>query len=337
LLELTLRSGRVQRPHRSHDTSFSRMTALTSGPWFPLAVTLMATTPAIASDRNIGILLRTSRTQPAETVTIPTTQPKCHGHGRSRRLSLSGIVLAGAVQNPSPAPHCDEATKEFSQEWGFFSAAIASADQVANIMSGSNPDSPPPFPVVLIGASAGGIRALRKLLSELPKDFPAPIVIVQHRSPSRTSELSTILARSSSLPVIDAEVDDVMKAGVVYLARPDLHLGISTAGQFVYSDGRPIRYVLSSVNPLFASAAKVFGGRTIAVVLTGSGADGTDGVQAVKTHGGTVIAQDRATSEHFGMPGSAIATGAVDYVLPLEEIAPALVRLAARSDAPIPS
>ena len=197
-------------------------------------------------------------------------------------------------------------------------------------MIGFGPQSLPTFPVVLIGASAGGIRALRKLLSELPKDFPAPIVIVQHRSPSRTSELSAILGHSSTLPVVDAEVDDVMKAGYVYLARPDLHLAVRGGGQFVYSDGRPIRFVLSSVNPLFASAAALFGARTIAVVLTGSGADGTDGVQAVKTHGGTVIAQDRATSEHFGMPGSAIATGAVDYVLPLEEIAPALVRLATR-------
>src|SRR5262245_43606999 len=189
----------------------------------------------------------------------------------------------------------------------------------------------PSFPVVLIGASAGGIQALPTLLSALPKDFPASVVIVQHRSPARTSTLSAILARSSALPVVDAEVDDVMKAGFVYLARPDLHLGVTDAGQFIYSDGRPIRYVLSSANPLFASAAAAFGSRTIAVVLTGSGADGTDGVQAVKTHGGTVIAQDRTTSEHFGMPGSAIATGAVDYVLPLEEIAPALVRLAARS------
>jgi two-component system chemotaxis response regulator CheB len=89
-----------------------------------------------------------------------------------------------------------------------------------------------------------------------------------------------------------------------------------------------IRHVLSSANPLFSSAAKVFGSRVIAIVLTGSDRDATNGVQTVKTRGGIVIAQDRATSKMFAMPRSAIETGCVDRVMPLEEIAPALMRLA---------
>ena len=95
-------------------------------------------------------------------------------------------------------------------------------------------------------------------------------------------------------------------------------------GAFVYRDGRRIRFLRSSANPLFESAAKVFEGHVIAVVLTGYGRDGTDGVQGVKIHGGTVIAQDLATSEQWSMPQSAIQSGAVDYVLPLSAIGPAL-------------
>jgi two-component system chemotaxis response regulator CheB len=91
------------------------------------------------------------------------------------------------------------------------------------------------------------------------------------------------------------------------------------------ADGRKIRGVLSSANPLFESAARALPSRVIAVVLTGYDRDGTDGVQAVKRSGGIVIAQDEATSESFGMPRSAIETGCVDRVLPLQEIGPALV------------
>jgi two-component system, chemotaxis family, protein-glutamate methylesterase/glutaminase len=104
-------------------------------------------------------------------------------------------------------------------------------------------------------------------------------------------------------------------------------LTLTDAGTFSYVDGQRINHVLSSANPLFISSAAALGTRAIAVVLTGFGSDGTDGVQSIKAGGGIVIAQDERTSEAFGMPGAAIKTGAVDYVLPLEEIAPTLVRL----------
>jgi two-component system chemotaxis response regulator CheB len=111
----------------------------------------------------------------------------------------------------------------------------------------------------------------------------------------------------------------------VYVASPDLHLTVTRTGRFAYSDGYRIRHVLSSANPLFASPAESFGPGAIGVVLTGYDADGTDGVQAIRSCGGTVIAQDERTSEQFAMPSSAIRPGAVDSVL--EEIVPALVRL----------
>jgi two-component system chemotaxis response regulator CheB len=185
-----------------------------------------------------------------------------------------------------------------------------------------------PPAVVVIGASAGGIEAVSTILQSLPKDFPAPIVVVQHRTPTAESFLVAVLGRRSTLPVIEASEGDSLKPGVVYIARADQHLTLTGAGGFVYVDGRRIHHLLSSATPLFESAARVYGKGAIGVVLTGYGQNGTDGVQAIKGRGGVVIAQDEETSRQFGMPRAAIETGAVDYVLPVEEIAPALVRVA---------
>jgi len=187
---------------------------------------------------------------------------------------------------------------------------------------------PPPRVAVLVAASAGGVQALSTIVHGLPADFPAPIVIVQHRPAGYKSLLAEILRRRSALPVTEAIAGDTLKPGTVYLARADRHLTVTHAGRFEYLDGHPIRHVLSSANPLFTSAADVFGTGAIGIVLTGTGHDGTDGVQAISEGGGVVIAQDRATSEYFDMPRSAISTGAVNYVLPLEDIAPALVVVA---------
>ena len=181
--------------------------------------------------------------------------------------------------------------------------------------------------VVVIVASAGGVPALMTLLSQLPGTFPAPIVIVQHRPTTRESLLLQVLVRATPLHVVEAKENDRLEPGTVYVARPDLHLTISRHRHVHYCDGQRIRHVLSSANPLFVSSAEAFGPGTIGVVLTGTGSDGTDGVQAIKRRGGVVIAQDQHTSKFFSMAASAIATGAVDYVLPLDEIAPMLRRL----------
>jgi two-component system chemotaxis response regulator CheB len=195
---------------------------------------------------------------------------------------------------------------------------------------------------VVLAASAGGIRALGRLLAALPQDLPAAILIVQHRTPTKRSHLEQILGRQSRIPVTSAVEGEPVRGGVIYLARPDLHLTISADKRFVYSDGTRIRHVRSSANPLLESAAAAFDGRVIAVVLTGGGSDGTDGVQSVKAHGGTVIAEDPTTAEHFAMPQAAVRSGAVDYVLPLAAIGPAIdaitrgVPLGASMGGPLP-
>ena len=179
--------------------------------------------------------------------------------------------------------------------------------------------------VIAMAASAGGIRALQTVLGALPRDLPAAVVVVQHRTArSQPNHLRSILARATAMPVVVAADDQIIEPGHLYLARSDLHLTVSPEGRFSYMNGRRIRFVLSSANPLFESAAATFKHRLVAVVLTGSGSDASDGVQNVKAHGGLVIAQDPSSAEHAGMPAAAVLSGAVDLVLPLEEIGPAL-------------
>ena len=168
---------------------------------------------------------------------------------------------------------------------------------------------------------------MRHVLAALPADFPAPVVLVQHRTLHTPDLLSRVLSRWSHMPVSPARAGEHLSPGIVYVAPADKHLVILADRTFGVTNGRKIHYVRSSADPLFESAAQVSGGRILAVVLTGGDSDASNGVLAVKAAGGTVIAQDRATSENFGMPGSAIRTGAVDYILPLEEIGPTIVRL----------
>ena len=190
----------------------------------------------------------------------------------------------------------------------------------------------PPMPdqqpwLIAIAASAGGIQALKKLLAALPADLCAAVVVVQHRNPAIQSYLPEILRRTTEMAVVNAHDGARIEPGFIYIARPDLHLTVAPGGEFLHVDGTRVRGVLSSANPLLESAATVFQGRTIAVVLTGSGMDATDGVQTVRAHGGVVIAQDPSTADYVGMPAAAIKSGAVDYVLPIDSIAPTLAAI----------
>jgi two-component system chemotaxis response regulator CheB len=184
-----------------------------------------------------------------------------------------------------------------------------------------------PIQLVTIAASAGGIPALCHVLSKLPGDYPAAVAIVQHRSERQPDLLARVLSRSCRLPVGRVKRGERLQPGRVYLAPACRHLVIQGNGTFGTIDGPKIHHLHSSANPLFETAAKVMGPAVVAVVLTGGDSDGTEGVQAIKAAGGTVIAQDQASSQCFAMPASAIQTGAVDYVLPLDQIGPMLVRL----------
>ncbi len=181
--------------------------------------------------------------------------------------------------------------------------------------------------LIVIGSSAGGLQALTSVLEALPATLPAAIVIVQHISPHIESNLAEILNRRTALPVQRARAGMRIEAGQVYVAPPDLHLSINRFARLHLQSTERVNYTRPSVDPLFTSAAEVFGNRVIAVVLTGFGHDGAVGAWDVKRFGGTVIVQDEATSQNFGMPGSAIETGSVDQILPLPQIPKAILAL----------
>lgn len=189
------------------------------------------------------------------------------------------------------------------------------------------------YNVVAIAASWGGIKALSEILSALPADFPAAIVVVQHLSPLYRSYMPELLNRRTPLRVKHAEAGELLRPRTVYIAVPGKHLLVNLDGTLSLSDAAKVNFVRPAANKLFISLATSYKIRAIAVVLTGKQSDGTLGVLAIKKYGGMVLAQDEATSECFDMPKAAIATGKVDFVLPLDAIASTLVSLVMTEEA----
>lgn len=183
--------------------------------------------------------------------------------------------------------------------------------------------------IVVVASSAGGLNALMTMLGDLPEGFVAPVALVQHLDPKHRSLLPEILGRVTKLHVKAAEDGDLLAGGWVFVAPPDRHLVVGADGRLSLSRSEPVHFLRPSADVLFESAALAFGDRVVGVVLTGTGADASLGTQAIHERGGTVIAQDKESSEYFGMPGAAIGTGGVDHVLPLKSIATALVQLVA--------
>jgi two-component system chemotaxis response regulator CheB len=193
------------------------------------------------------------------------------------------------------------------------------------------PFSAMPPRVLLIGASTGGPQALTKLVSRLDAvTESAPILITQHMPATFTTILAENLTRAGAKPVREAVDGEPVLAGHIYLAPGGRHMKVARrdgTAVIVLDDGAPVHYCKPAVDPLFASAAEVWGSWNLALVLTGMGTDGSDGAAEIAKAGGSVIAQDEATSVVWGMPAAAIAAGACSAVLPLEQIAPKVTRL----------
>ena len=183
------------------------------------------------------------------------------------------------------------------------------------------------FDIVAIAASAGGLTAISEVLEGLSPTFPASVLVVQHVDPRHRSLMATILSRRTRLLVKEAEAGDRIVPGTVYVAPPNRHLLVDPDGTLSLTQTELVHFVRPSADLLFESVAASFRDRAIAVVLSGTGVDGSMGVEAVKKMGGTVIAEDEQSSEFFGMPQAAIQTGFVDFVLPLREISSALESL----------
>ena len=183
-----------------------------------------------------------------------------------------------------------------------------------------------PKDIVVIGASAGGIEALRVLVAALPSDLSASIFIVLHTSPEAPGMLADILDRAGRLPAISAKDGERIRPGTIYVAPPDRHLLIEPNLVRVTRGPKENRF-RPAVDPLFRSAAQTYGPRAVGVILTGYLDDGTAGLWTVKQLGGTTIVQDPSDALVPFMPQNALAHVKVDYCLPVEEIAPLLVRL----------
>lgn len=192
--------------------------------------------------------------------------------------------------------------------------------------SGAAP-SEPAFGVVVVGGSAGGLGALSTLLAGLTPPPAVAVAVVLHISREFRSYLPEILARRTTLHVRWAEHGDSLVPGVVHIAPRDRHLLVGAHQSLLLSNEAPVHFSRPAIDPLFISAAWAFGRRTLAIVLSGNGSDGTDGALAVRHAGGVVIAQDRATSAFFGMPGEAIRAGGTTRVLPLGDISALVTRL----------
>jgi two-component system, chemotaxis family, protein-glutamate methylesterase/glutaminase len=180
--------------------------------------------------------------------------------------------------------------------------------------------------VVAIVGSAGGIGAMQMVLSGLPAELDATVLVLIHLTPRAPSVLPAILGRATELRVEQAADGTPLEAGLVLVAPPDAHLLVDEQETVRLDHSEVVHHVRPSADVLLLSLAANHRGRCTAIVLSGTGIDGAAGAAALKRAGGRVLAQDEATSQYFGMPGAAILAGGVDRVLPLNEIAPAVLQ-----------
>lgn len=180
--------------------------------------------------------------------------------------------------------------------------------------------------IIVIGASAGGIEALTGLMAGLPPDLPAAIFVTVHVPPYAVSSLPDILSRAGALPAAHALDGEAVRHGRVYIAPPDHHLLLED-GVVHLSLGPRINHTRPAIDPLFLSAARVYGPRVIGIVLSGMLDDGTAGLQEVRAQGGVAVIQNPQEALFRSMPQSVLEHGDADYVLPISEMGPVLRRL----------
>jgi two-component system chemotaxis response regulator CheB len=280
---------------------------------------------------------------------------------RNAEISLKALSLGAADYIPKPGSNRElSASTAFRRELiekirqlgqrarrlrgGLASARVATeAKSAPSIVPqiGEEPAPPPPqalrpMPtvaprVLLIGSSTGGPQALNGLIAEIGSVLQrVPILITQHMPPTFTAVLAEHLARIGKCPVREASDGEEIKSGNVYLAPGGKHMKVARrdgTAVIAIEDGPLVNFCKPAVDPMFASAAEVWGNKTLALVLTGMGSDGLAGAKAIVAAGGHVFAQDEATSVVWGMPGQVTNAGLCSAVLPLPEIAGKLTRL----------
>jgi len=256
-------------------------------------------------------------------------------------LSLSATQAGALMALAKPESPASPTFRESSEELRAMTRAMSQV-KVVRRWSGASAPSIPASPrllkdvpeIVAIATSTGGPPALRRILMDLPRNFPVPIFVVQHIARGFTAGFAEWLSNGCSLTVKLAAEGEKTAGGTVYVAPDSVHLGVGTDRRIRLSVAPAIGGFRPSGNHLFESASAVYGARMVAVILTGMGVDGADGLDIARKAGAFVLAQDEATSIVYGMAGEAVKRGSVDLSLPLEKIAARLTQLVVRSDSP---
>jgi two-component system chemotaxis response regulator CheB len=240
------------------------------------------------------------------------------------KIRSFGARLRRTVASPSIAPAQPERVRD-AQVRPAVSASAAAAPVVLRPFGHTAPRA------LLIGSSTGGPQALISLVAEIGQVIDrVPVLITQHMPPTFTTILAEHLARASGRPAHEAVDREPVLPGRIYLAPGGLHMRLVRKGvgaEIALDDGPQINFCKPAVDPMFTSAIDIWQSGVLAVVLTGMGSDGMRGGKAIVDAGGSVIAQDEASSVVWGMPGAAAHAGICAAVLPLDQIGPKLVRV----------
>jgi two-component system chemotaxis response regulator CheB len=301
-------------------------------------VVIMAST---LTRRNAEISLRALSLGAADYIPKPQTTREITISTSFRRELIDKIKALGSRQKQraaasppaSPAPPASVALRSFEQHEEPALRRIPSPSlapqEPGTLKLRSLPLMPPR--VLLIGASTGGPQALNHFLANLNAVIDhAPVLLVQHMPPTFTTILGEHLTRAVGRPAREAIDGEEVRAGQIYIAPGGHHMRVARRDGtpvIAIDDGPLINFCKPAVDPLFESAAEIWGNKNLAVVLTGMGSDGTHGAATLVAAGGAVIAQDEESSVVWGMPGSVANAGLCSAVLPLDQIAPKIVRL----------
>jgi two-component system, chemotaxis family, protein-glutamate methylesterase/glutaminase len=253
-------------------------------------------------------------------------------------LSLSATQAGALMALPKPESPASPRFEDSARELRAMVRAMAQVKVVRHWSASHQPRSvivkprsrAVPGELVAIAASTGGPAALRRILMDLPRTFPAPILVVQHIARDFTAGFSDWLGASCALRLKLAERGEMPLPGTVYVAPDDAHLGVDAEGRVKLSHSPPISGFRPSATHLFDSTARTHGPRLVAVVLTGMGSDGADGLVTARDAGAYIMAQDETTSVVYGMAQEAVRRGVVNAIVPLGQIADRLCELTSK-------
>ena len=261
---------------------------------------------------------------------------------RNAEISLKALTLGASDYLPKPSAASPSNARDFHHQLQEKVRVLGWLRRKQHPQAKAPVVVPPPAPslrkqqphlppkLIVIGSSTGGPQALTEVLRALPPSFTPPILIAQHMPPTFTAVLAQHLGRAIGRPCSEAKADEPVVERMVRVAPGGCHMEVAAGERGLklrLSDAPPENFCRPSVNPLFRTAAKVAGAGTVAVMLTGMGADGLEGAREVAAAGGTLIAQDEASSVVWGMPGAVATAGLCNDILPLKSIAPHIVQL----------